>query len=112
MLCLNVFSYAFNDSGAVRTLIPARLLVLLISLVVGVVIDKWIEGHMRHLRIRSLHGVMAVLLALFTGYVVNLDGNGVRGSGIVRTEGSIPVVREVLAYDRTILRLSQNRRVI
>lgn len=41
---------------------------------------------MRHLRIRSLHGVMAVLLALFTGYVVNLDGNGVRGSGIVRTE--------------------------
>jgi len=86
MLCLNVFSYAFNDSGAVRTLIPARLLVLLISLVVGVVIDKWIEGHMRHLRIRSLHGVMAVLLALFTGCVVNLDGNGVRGSGIVRTE--------------------------
>ena len=59
---------------------------LLISLVVGVVIDKWIEGHMRHLRIRSLHGVMAVLLALFTGCVVNLDGNGVRGSGIVRTE--------------------------
>ncbi len=38
------------------------------------------------LQIRSLHGFMAVLLALFTGCVVNLDGNGVRGSGIVRTE--------------------------
>lgn len=38
------------------------------------------------MKIRSLHGFMAVLLALFTGCVVNLDGNGVRGSGIVKTE--------------------------
>jgi Putative auto-transporter adhesin, head GIN domain len=86
MLCINVFSYTSSNSGVVGTLIPERLFVLLISLVVGVVIDKWIEGHMRHLRIRSLHGLMAVLLALFTGCVVNLGGHGVRGAGILRTE--------------------------
>jgi Putative auto-transporter adhesin, head GIN domain len=36
---------------------------------------------------RSLpYGLIAVLLALFTGCVVNLGGNGVRGAGIVKTE--------------------------
>lgn len=33
-----------------------------------------------------LYGLMAVLLALFTGCVFNLGGSGVRGSGIVQTE--------------------------
>jgi hypothetical protein len=33
-----------------------------------------------------LYGLMAVLLALFTGCVVNLGGSGVRGSGVVKTE--------------------------
>jgi uncharacterized integral membrane protein len=53
ILFINVFSYVFNSSGAVATLIPARLFVLLISVVVGLLIDKWIDGHMRHLKIRS-----------------------------------------------------------
>jgi Putative auto-transporter adhesin, head GIN domain len=33
-----------------------------------------------------LYGLIAVLLALFTGCVFNLGGHGVRGSGIVKTE--------------------------
>jgi Putative auto-transporter adhesin, head GIN domain len=33
-----------------------------------------------------LYGLMAVLLALFTGCVVNLGGSAVRGSGVVKTE--------------------------
>jgi Putative auto-transporter adhesin, head GIN domain len=33
-----------------------------------------------------LYGLMAVLLAFFTGCVFNLDSSGVRGSGIVKTE--------------------------
>jgi hypothetical protein len=38
-------------------------------------------------RSRSLlYGLMAVLLALFTGCVFNLGGRGIRGSGIVKTE--------------------------
>lgn len=33
-----------------------------------------------------LYGLIAVLLALFTGCVFNLGGSGVRGSGIIKTE--------------------------
>lgn len=33
-----------------------------------------------------LYGLIVVLLALFTGCVVNLGGSGVRGSGVVKTE--------------------------
>ena len=53
ILSINVFSYIFNNLGVVGTLIPARLFVLLISVVVGLLIDKWIDGHLRHLKIRS-----------------------------------------------------------
>jgi uncharacterized paraquat-inducible protein A len=53
ILSINVFSYTFNDSGVVGTLIPARLFVLFVSVVVGLLIDKWVEGHVRHLKIRS-----------------------------------------------------------
>jgi hypothetical protein len=53
ILFINVFSYIFNSSGVVATLMPERLLVLLMSIVVGLLIDKWIDGNMTHLKIRS-----------------------------------------------------------
>jgi uncharacterized integral membrane protein len=51
ILSINVFSYVFNNLGVVGTLIPARLLVLLVSVVLGLLIDKWVDGHMRHLKV-------------------------------------------------------------
>jgi hypothetical protein len=53
ILSINVFSYVFNNVGVVGTLIPTRLFGLLITVVVGSLIDKWIDGHLRHLKIRS-----------------------------------------------------------
>ncbi len=53
ILSINVFSYVFNNVGVAGTLVPARLFTLLIALVVGLLIDKWIDGHMRHLKILS-----------------------------------------------------------
>lgn len=53
ILIINVFTYVFNELGVVGTLIPARLFFLLITVAVGFPIDRWIEGHLRHLKIRS-----------------------------------------------------------
>jgi uncharacterized paraquat-inducible protein A len=53
ILSINVFSYVFNNVGVVGTLIPTRLFGLLITVVVGSLVDKWIDGHLRHLKIRS-----------------------------------------------------------
>lgn len=50
ILSVNVFSYVFNTAGVVGTLIPARLFVLLITILIGLPVDRWIEGHMRHLK--------------------------------------------------------------
>jgi hypothetical protein len=51
ILSINVFSYVFNNLGVVGTLIPARLFVLFVSVVLGLLIDKWVDGHMRHLKV-------------------------------------------------------------
>lgn len=51
ILSINVFSYVFNNLGVVGTLVPARLVVLFVSVVVGLLIDKWVDGHMRHLKV-------------------------------------------------------------
>jgi hypothetical protein len=53
ILIINVFTYVFNELGVVGTLIPARLFFLLITVAAGFPIDRWIEGHWRHLKIRS-----------------------------------------------------------
>jgi hypothetical protein len=53
ILSINVFSYVFKNVGVVGTLVPTRLLMFLITVVAGLLIDKWIEGHMRQLKIRS-----------------------------------------------------------
>jgi uncharacterized paraquat-inducible protein A len=53
ILSINVFSYVFNNVGVVGTLVPSRLFVLFISVMVGLLIDKWVDGHVRHLKIRS-----------------------------------------------------------
>jgi uncharacterized paraquat-inducible protein A len=54
ILSINIFSYVFSNSGVVGTLIPARLFVLFVSVVVGLFIDKWVDGNVRHLQNRSL----------------------------------------------------------
>jgi hypothetical protein len=53
ILVINVSTYLFDAVGVVRTVVSVRLFLSLIIVLVGFPIDKWMEGHLRQLRIRS-----------------------------------------------------------